>query len=232
MCRLLSGVGQGSVPVGCYLRGSCQCFPAGGCWLKASIQADTDRLHPPRSPNIIRYRLMMIEPLGQRPMIRGGFRQSQRLSGQRVMDILSKSSSCLRRSFLYSSISNVRREDNISGNCFEQKSADECSGFKKKKKLLKRRIIIKQQLHLGCRPHVPCRIQHTTNYKRKPEHFGCQSLKTWICLLLLTSLNDFVSITPPQKKSLCRPLILHIFGRYNKHKLLQQHHWYLFFRCF
>lgn len=48
------------------------------------------------------------------------------------MDILSKSSSCLRRSFLYSSISNVRREDNISGNRFKQMSADECGGFDKK----------------------------------------------------------------------------------------------------
>ena len=167
MCRLLSGVGQGSVPVGCYLRGSCQCFPAGGCWLKASIQADTDRLHPPRSPNIIRYRLMMIEPLGQRPMIRGGFRQSQRLSGQRVMDILSKSSSCLRRSFLYSSISNVRREDNISGNRFEQKSADECSGFKKKKKALEKT----NHHQTAAPPRLPSTrsLQNTAHHKLQTE---------------------------------------------------------------
>lgn len=77
------------------------------------------------------------------------------------MDILSKSSSCLRRSFLYSSISNVRREDNISGNRFKQMSADECGGFEKKA----------SRFHPGCL--VTCRILYFTNYKRTPEHFRC-----------------------------------------------------------
>lgn len=115
---------------------------------------------------------------------RGGFRQSQWLSGERVMDILSKSSSCLRRSFLYSSISNVRREDNISGNRLKQMSADECGGFEKKA----------SRFHPGCL--VTCRILYFTNYKQKPL-FRSHRLKI---------------------KSLFRPLILHIFKRYNKHK--------------
>lgn len=118
---------------------------------------------------------------------RGGFRQSQRLSGGRVMDILSKSSSCLRRSFLYSSISNVRREDNISGN--------------RMRRVWKKSFTVPPWL-LGY-------LQNTVLHKLQKE------TRT---LLLLTSLSDFVLITPPQKKSLFRPLILHIFKRYNKHK--------------
>lgn len=118
---------------------------------------------------------------------RGGFRQSQWLSGERVMDILSKSSSCLRRSFLYSSISNVRREDNISGN--------------RMRRVWKKSFTVPPWL-LGY-------LQNTVLHKLQKE------TRT---LLLLTSLSDFVSITPPQIKSLFRPLILHIFRRCNKHK--------------